>query len=103
MHQFIDGAQRAGSSGDTHDVIDPSNGQVIDTVDLASVDDCDAAVAAAKRAFPEWAGATPAERSGALAAAARVLEGMAEELASTESRQAGKPIRLARGFGQRRK
>ena len=98
MHQFIDGAQRAGSSGDTHDVIDPSNGQVIDTVDLASVDDCDAAVAAAKRAFPEWAGATPAERSGALAAAARVLEGMAEELASTESRQAGKPIRLAREF-----
>ncbi|XVX21979.1 gamma-aminobutyraldehyde dehydrogenase [Actinomycetota bacterium] len=98
MHQFIGGEQRAASTGDHHDVIDPSTGEVIDTVELASTQDVDDAVAAARAAFPEWSRATPGERSAVLAEAAALLEERAEDLAQTESRNAGKPIRLAREF-----
>ncbi|MGL5911696.1 MAG: aminobutyraldehyde dehydrogenase, partial [Phycicoccus sp.] len=68
------------------------------TVALAGPDDVDAAVGAASSAFEEWSRATPAERSTVLLAAARLLDERAEALARLESRQAGKPIRLAREF-----
>ncbi len=76
----------------------PSTGELVATDTLASVGDVDAAVAAAAAAFPGWAGAAPAERSTALHRLAVELEAVAGELARTESRQCGKPIRLAEGF-----
>jgi len=85
-------------SGVVTDVIDPSNGTVVATVDLADGADVDAAVGAARAAFPEWSTATPAERSGVLARVAALLEERTEEFAQLESRQAGKPIRLTREF-----
>ena len=98
MHQYIAGQRRDATSGETFDVLDPSTNETIERVTLAGRDDVDAAVAAATEAFQEWSRATPAERSGVLAAAATLLQGRAEELAQLESRQAGKPIRLAREF-----
>ena len=98
MHQYIAGQRRDATSGETFDVLDPSTNETIERVTLAGPDDVDAAVAAATEAFQEWSRATPAERSGVLAAAATLLQGRAEELAQLESRQAGKPIRLAREF-----
>jgi betaine-aldehyde dehydrogenase len=62
------------------------------------VSDVDDAVAAAKSAFPAWSGATPAERSTVIHRFAAELDTVAGELARTESRQAGKPIRLTEGF-----
>ena len=95
---FIDGKAIESSGGATHEVIDPSNGEAIQQVTLATADDVDAAVAAAKRAFPEWSSATPGARSDALAAFARLLGERASDLADVESRQAGKPIRLTTEF-----
>ncbi|WP_042374629.1 gamma-aminobutyraldehyde dehydrogenase [Streptacidiphilus neutrinimicus] len=96
--QYIDGALRAGTSGDTFDVTNPANGTLVQRVDLASPADVDAAVAAAKRAFPAWSGATPAERSAALTRLAAVLEERAEDFARVESAQTGKPIKLTTEF-----
>ena len=96
--QFINGRRRQGRSSDPLTVTNPSNGQVVATGTLASTDDVDDAVAAAKAAFPGWAGATPAERSTAMHRFAGELEAIAGELATAESRQAGKPIRLTEGF-----
>jgi betaine-aldehyde dehydrogenase len=96
--QFINGIRQEGTSGRTSDVIDPSTGQRVATVALAGTADVDRAVRAAAEAFPAWSRATPGERSGVLARAARILQERAEELAQTESRQAGKPIRLSREF-----
>ncbi|SDZ06928.1 1-pyrroline dehydrogenase [Geodermatophilus africanus] len=96
--QFIDGRRRHGSSADPLEVTNPSNGDVVATDTLASVDDVDEAVAAAKAAFPGWAGATPAERSTAMHRLAAELDAVAGELATAESRQTGKPIRLTQGF-----
>ena len=52
----------------------------------------------AAAAYRTWSRTTPAERSGILARFARLLDDRAEEIAQLESRQAGKPIRLAREF-----
>ncbi len=95
---FIGGRGVESANGDTDDVIDPSNGEVVQQVTLATPDDVDAAVAAAAAAFPEWSTATPGARSDALAAFARVLADRADDFAAVESRQAGKPIRLATEF-----
>lgn len=98
MHQYIDGIRCEGASGCTQDVIDPSTGETIVTVTLASSDDVDRAVAAARRAFGSWSRTTPAERSALLLRVADILRGRSDELAALESRQCGKPIRLAREF-----
>ncbi|CCH79600.1 Gamma-aminobutyraldehyde dehydrogenase [Nostocoides japonicum T1-X7] len=98
MSQFIDGTRRESVSGRPWEVRDPSNGDLVAQVTLADGADVEAAVAAARAAFPGWSRATPVERSGVLATFARLLEDRAEEIAQLESRQAGKPIRLAREF-----
>jgi betaine-aldehyde dehydrogenase len=95
---FIDGAPVAAGSAGTFDVIDPSDGTVVQTVGLAGPTEVDSAVAAAKRAQPEWAAATPAERGAALLALAQRVEARAAEYAEVESRQTGKTIRLATEF-----
>ncbi len=95
--QFIDGAHVAGTGGRI-DVTNPADGSVVATLGEASVQDVDTAVAAALRAFPGWAGATPGERSAALAALADRMEARAEEYAQVESAQSGKPIKLTREF-----
>lgn len=97
MHQHIDGQDRDGRAG-VMDLLDPSTGEAIGEVDLASTQDIDDAVAAAGRAFQEWSRTTPAERSGLLTRTAEILDGMAEELAQAETAQCGKPIRLSREF-----
>ena len=98
MSQFINGKILEGTSGETVDVIDPSNGTTVDTISLAGSDDVKLAVQAARDAFPGWSRATPAERSAVLTKFAALMEERAEEFAQLESRQAGKPIRLTREF-----
>ncbi len=98
MSQFIDGRRCPALSGQADVVRDPSNGEVVAEITLAGPDDVDRAVQAARAAFPAWSGATPADRSTALVAFARLLDDRAEEFAQLESRIAGKPIRLTREF-----
>ncbi|MFE7098693.1 gamma-aminobutyraldehyde dehydrogenase [Streptomyces erythrochromogenes] len=96
--QYIDGQLRAGTSGRSHTVVDPATGEEVLTYELASTADVDEAVAAAKRAFPAWSGATPGERSDALHRLAAVLAEQAEDFAYAESLQCGKPIKLSTEF-----
>ncbi|MFE2168319.1 gamma-aminobutyraldehyde dehydrogenase [Streptomyces sp. NPDC059447] len=96
--QYIDGQLRAGTSGRSHTVVDPATGDEVLTYELASTADVDEAVAAAKRVFPAWSGATPGERSDALHRLAAVLAEQAEDFAYAESLQCGKPIRLSTEF-----
>lgn len=96
--QFIAGRYTKGTSDRSHTVVDPATGEGVHTYDLASTDDVDAAVAAARAAFPAWAGATPAERSEAMHRFAAVVAERAEEFARAESLQCGKPLKLSREF-----
>ncbi|MEV5188202.1 gamma-aminobutyraldehyde dehydrogenase [Streptomyces werraensis] len=96
--QFIAGRLTKGASGRTHAVVDPATGEEVYTYDLAAADDVDAAVAAAREAFPAWAAATPGERSDALHRFAAVVAERAEDFARAESLQCGKPLKLSREF-----
>ncbi|MGV0798346.1 gamma-aminobutyraldehyde dehydrogenase [Mycolicibacterium elephantis] len=94
---WIAGASVA-DGAETHHIIDPATGRRVAECALASPADVDAAVAAARAALPEWAGATPAERSAVLATLARLAGEHAEQLVAEEVRQTGKPVRLAAEF-----
>ncbi|MET9969324.1 aldehyde dehydrogenase family protein, partial [Streptomyces sp. NPDC006356] len=96
--QYIAGRYTKGTSGRTHAVVDPATGEEVYTYDLAGTEDVDAAVAAAREAFPGWAGATPGERSDAMHRFAAVLAERAEDFARAESLQCGKPLKLTREF-----
>jgi betaine-aldehyde dehydrogenase len=97
-HNWIGGRRVAGTSGGSWQIVDPATGEVVEEVTLAGVSDVDDAVRAALKALPQWSHATPAERSGALNRLAAVLEERSAQLAKTETRQTGKPIRLSAGF-----
>lgn len=94
----IAGVADRGTSDTTCDVINPANGEVLTSIRQASAADVDKAVQAAARAFRDWSRQTPAARSTALAALARRMSERADEYASVETAQAGKPIRLTTNF-----
>ncbi|MFF3321081.1 gamma-aminobutyraldehyde dehydrogenase [Streptomyces sp. NPDC002889] len=96
--QYIGGRLRPGTSGRTQDIVNPATGETVHTYELAGTADVDAAVAAAREAFPGWAGATPGERSDALHRFASVLAERSQELAEAETVQCGKPIKLSTEF-----
>ncbi|WP_328667733.1 gamma-aminobutyraldehyde dehydrogenase [Streptomyces sp. NBC_00322] len=96
--QYIGGRLRPGTSGRTQDIVNPATGETVHSYELAATADVDAAVAAARDAFPGWAGATPGERSDALHRFASVLAEQSADFAYAESLQCGKPIRLTTEF-----
>jgi betaine-aldehyde dehydrogenase len=101
VHQFVAGRRKSALAGDAQpvfDVVDPATGDTVERVTLAGAADVDAAVTAARHAFSDWSGAAPVERSAVLTRLASILDSRSDELASTESRQTGKPIRLSSGF-----
>jgi malonate-semialdehyde dehydrogenase (acetylating)/methylmalonate-semialdehyde dehydrogenase len=54
INHWINGRRVAGTSGHSGPVYNPATGELAREVDFASVDEVDAAVAAAKAAFPAW-------------------------------------------------
>lgn len=63
IHHFINGVTGTGSSSARPTYLISRGGAVIGKVHLATRDDVNTAVAAAKSAFPGWAAATPLRRS----------------------------------------
>lgn len=95
---FIDGEWTGSSGTSAIDTIDPSTGQVIETVPTADRSDVDAAVAAARAALsnPAWAGLLPVQRAGLLFKLASLVDEHHEELAQLETRDQGQPIGISR-------
>ena len=79
------------------EVIEPATEQVMAELPRAGVEEVDAAVAAAKAAFPAWRAVEPADRATLMRRLAGAIEERCEELAVLEARNAGKPIGDARG------
>lgn len=93
---YIGGEWREASSLERRDVIDPATGGKLTDVSWATTSDVDAAVAAAKAAFPEWAATPGRERSRILLRVAKLIHERNEELAQAESADVGKPILFTR-------
>ena len=93
--QLIGGASVDSASGETLDIENPANGQVIAKVPASSAEDVNRAVDAAEKAFESWKTTTPQDRSLLLLKIADSLEARAEELGRLESQNAGKPVGAA--------
>jgi acyl-CoA reductase-like NAD-dependent aldehyde dehydrogenase len=78
-------------------VVNPATEETIAEIPSAGVEETDAAVAAARAAFPAWRAVAPADRARLLRRLATLVEEHAEELALLETRNVGKPISDSRG------
>ncbi|GAA1256323.1 aldehyde dehydrogenase family protein [Arthrobacter pascens] len=93
--QFIGGAFVASSSTSTVDVENPATEKILMQVPSGSVEDVDAAVAAAVAAKAGWAAKTPNERSSVLLRIADIIEANRELLETLEAANTGKPAAVA--------
>ena len=93
---FIDGSWRAPEGETRFDSVDPSTGDVLARVAQAGPADVDAAVRAARKAQPKWAGLPGHERARHLYAIARLIQRHSRLFAVIESLDNGKPIRETR-------
>jgi phenylacetaldehyde dehydrogenase len=88
---FINGSFTPAVRGGTMPVLDPATGKQISTVAAATVEDVDAAVAAARAAQPVWAGLPPARRQDLLWKLGQALLDLSEEFGQLDSLDNGKP------------
>lgn len=92
----IDGRQVPASDAATTDAVNPFDGQVWGTVPVATAEDVDAAVSAARAAFPAWRATPGVERARLLNRLADAVEEHADRLAEWETTDNGKVIRETR-------
>lgn len=93
---FVDGQWTGARSGETLEVSNPASGAAITLVSAGGREEARAAIEAASRAFPAWAGKTAYERSEILYKAWEILMRRQEELAQILTAEQGKPFRAAR-------
>ncbi|MFD7201923.1 aldehyde dehydrogenase family protein [Streptomyces sp. NPDC059893] len=89
---YIGGEWRAAAGSDTIAVVNPADEQVIGHVPAGTAEDVDAAVRAARAAFPAWAATAPAERAAKIAALRDVLVARKDEVAETVTAELGAPL-----------
>nr|WP_277398285.1 aldehyde dehydrogenase family protein [Neobacillus citreus] len=77
----------------TMDAINPATGDVWAKIPLSTIEDVDAAVTAARTAFPKWAALSAGERAEYLRRIANVLDTYGQELAELETKDNGWVIR----------
>ena len=93
---YIGGSWVKANSVDVIEVVNPATEEVIATVPSATGADADAAVAAARAAFPGWSQLTVEARVDYVERIAEAMVERAEEIASVVSSEQGMPIANAR-------
>ena len=94
---LIAGNWQDASSGDTVEVINPSDASVITDIADADVEDGLAAVDAAAAALPEWAATPPRRRAEILSRCFDLMTERSEQIAHLISLENGKALADARG------
>ncbi len=98
---YVSGQWTPSAADEALDVFNPATGQVISRTPLARPDEVDAAVAAAKAAFPSWRRVPPPERARYLFRYRDLLVKHSDEIARIASREHGKTVADAKGSLQR--
>ena len=96
LTHWIDGEAREATSGRWRDIFDPATAKAFAQVADGDAEDIEAAIVAAERAFPAWSALPNSERARWLEKLADALEARLDDFAHAESRDGGKPIKLAR-------
>lgn len=94
---YIDGSWCDAESGDTIEVTNPANGEIIGTVPKMGKEETRKAVAAANRAWPAWRSKTAGERSTILLNWRDLVMENQEDLAIIMTAEQGKPLVESRG------
>ena len=100
VKNFVDG-EWAESKGEIRDVVNPAKYEVIAKVPISTKDEIDAAVEAAKAAFPDWRRTTPLARARCLFRLKELLEEHFEEVSRVQTQEHGKTIDESRGETRR--
>jgi len=95
---YIDGKLVQPIKGDYFENIEPAKGEAYSLIPDSDESDVNLAVAAAKRAFPIWSKMSAQRRSAILVRIANLITENLDELAQAESRDNGKPLKLARSI-----
>ena len=95
---YIDGEWVASANGECSPVVNPSDASVVTEVDVATDEQVQAAIAAARRAFDEtdWPRRPTGERAALLDRVAGLIDRDLEELARLETVNTGKAMRESR-------
>ncbi|WP_294642116.1 CoA-acylating methylmalonate-semialdehyde dehydrogenase [uncultured Aureimonas sp.] len=94
---FIDGQRVAGTSGRFADVFNPATGQATARLSLASRDELQRAVDAAREAQPKWAATNPQRRARVFIKFVELLNAHMQELAELLSSEHGKTVEDSKG------
>ena len=92
---YIDGRWVAPFASGSIDVFSPADGSLLARIPAGGAADADAAVQAARRAFPAWAATVPAERAVFLDKIRDGLKARSDEIARTITLEMGMPYKLA--------
>jgi malonate-semialdehyde dehydrogenase (acetylating)/methylmalonate-semialdehyde dehydrogenase len=90
IHHWIGGREAPGTSGRSGPVYNPATGAVQAEVDFASVEEIDAAVAAAKEAFPAWRATSISRRAELFFRIRALLDQHRDDIARILTREHGK-------------
>ncbi|HSH75763.1 MAG TPA: CoA-acylating methylmalonate-semialdehyde dehydrogenase [Longimicrobiales bacterium] len=101
VRNYVGGGWRESSATETLPVTNPASGEELGRVPLSSARDVDAAVQAAKAAFPMWRSTPAPVRARVLFGLKALLEEHKEELARSLTTEHGKVIAETRGEVQR--
>ncbi len=97
LENFVAGGWVRSSSNEVLDVPDPSTGSLLARVPLSTARDVDAAVTAARAAFPDWRETPVPDRARRMLKLRSLLEDHLDELARTVVQENGKTLEEARG------
>jgi aldehyde dehydrogenase (NAD+) len=94
---WVDGREQASANGETFAKIDPATGETICQVARSRVGDIEAAVRAARRAYPGWRTLTPVARGDFIRSIASAMQERRDQFAEIVAGETGKSRKDARG------
>ena len=95
IQNYIDGQFAAPANGAYLPNVAPATGEVYGEIPDSGAEDVVRAIAAAQKAFPLWSNLNAAERSAHMLRVSQRIEERLDELAAAESKDNGKPVKLA--------
>ncbi len=94
---YVNGQWVDAGSGETIEVTNPANGEVIGTIPKLGAEETRNAIEAADRAWPEWRAKTAKERANVLRKWYELIMAAQEDLAVLMTTEQGKPLTESRG------
>jgi malonate-semialdehyde dehydrogenase (acetylating)/methylmalonate-semialdehyde dehydrogenase len=101
LKNYINGEWVESKSDQVQDIVNPATQKLIAKVPMSPPDEVNAAIEAAKEAFPEWRRTTPLARARCMFRLKELMEENFEQLSRVQTQEHGKTIDESRGETRR--